>query len=45
MQEDFVERLEFVTTFLNSQAKMDLRWLINRAYFSGYSNGETDKKG
>jgi hypothetical protein len=54
MKEDDFKTLELQTEFSKKFAKLvsvlktheisDLRWLINRAYFTGYKNGGKDSE-
>ena len=39
---EFNKRFSKIKTFLDSKAKADFQWLINRAYFVGYQNGGED---
>ena len=45
LQQDFFEKFKDVASNLDPNGKIELRWLINRAYFCGYKNAETDSKG
>lgn len=39
---NFIEKLQAILPALDHEQKIDLRWIINRAYFTGYQNGGTD---
>lgn len=39
---DFANKIKSIFPALDHQQKINLRWLINRAYFTGYKDGGID---
>lgn len=39
---NFTKKLQAILPALNHEQKINLRWLINRAYFTGYKDGGID---
>ena len=45
IDKDFAVKLRKLQEELSSEGQRNLRWIVNRSYFTGYKHAEIDNKG